>query len=239
MEASRVPQTARGPHVTRGVLARAAQIALMFVLIGFILFAAAGRLDWAWGWLYLAIYLVSTLVNAWFLRSSPELVAERGQPADVPTWDRVIGGLWALAQFVALPLVAGLDVRFGWTGSVDVAWHVAGAVIFAAGLGLFGWALTTNAWFSTVARVQPERGHAVCRDGPYRIVRHPGYSGGILQSLGSPLLLGSVWALVPATVAVALMVARTRLEDRMLTIGLAGYPAYARDVRYRIAPGIW
>jgi len=239
MAVEHVPQTRPRDDVARGIAARAAQIGVMFLLIGFVLLGAAGRLDWGWGWAYLAIYLASTLVNAWFLRRDPELVAERGQPGRMPAWDKALGGLWSLAQFVLLPLVAGLDERFAWTGPVDVAGHVAGVLVFAAGLALFGWAMIANAYFSTVARVQPERGQAVCREGPYRFVRHPGYVGAILQSIGSPFLLGSMWALLPAAAAAVLMGARTSFEDRMLMADLPGYEEYARDVRQRLLPGVW
>jgi protein-S-isoprenylcysteine O-methyltransferase Ste14 len=211
----------------------------MFLVIGVVLFGSAGRVDWVWGWVYLAIYLASTLVNAWFLRRDAELVAERGQPGTMPGWDKALGGLWSLAQFVLLPLVAGLDVRFGWTGPVDLVWYLAGVLLFAAGLALFGWAMIANAYFSTVARVQPERGQTVCREGPYRVVRHPGYAGAILQSIGSPFLLGSVWALLPAVAAGALMAARTSFEDRMLLSDLPGYDEYARHVPHRLVPGVW
>lgn len=239
MATEHVPQSRPRDDVARGIALRAVQIGVMFLLIGVVLFGAAGRLGWTWGWAYLAIYLASTLVNAWFLRRDPELVAERGRPGQMPRWDKALGGLWSLAQFVLLPLVAGLDERFGWTGPVDVAWHLAGALIFGAGLALFGWAMIANAYFSTVARVQPERGQAVCREGPYRFVRHPGYVGAILQSIGTPFLLGSLWALLPAVAAGALMAARTSFEDRMLMAGLPGYESYARDVRHRLVPGVW
>jgi protein-S-isoprenylcysteine O-methyltransferase Ste14 len=212
----------------------------MFLVQGAIVFGAAGRLDWTWGWLFLAIYLGSTLLNAWFLlRTSPEMVAERGRPGAMPGWDKVIGGLWGVLQFVVLPLVAGLDDRFGWTGSLDLGWHLLGIVLFAAGLALFGWAMIANAYFSTAARIQADRGQTVCRSGPYRVVRHPGYAGTLLQSIGIAVLLGSLWALLPALVAAALMITRTWFEDRMLRAELAGYVEYAREVRYRLVPGIW
>lgn len=223
-----------------GIVARAAQIGIMFLLIAGLLFGGAGTLDWFWGWLYVLIYLASVLVNAWFLRHRPELIAERGRPAEsMLAWDKVLGGLWAVTVFVALPLVAGLDLRFGWTGPVDVAWHLLGAALFAAGLALFGWAMVVNAYFSTVARLQRDRGQTVCREGPYRLVRHPGYAGAILESIGSPLLLGSVWALLPAATAVACMAARTLLEDRMLLAELPGYAEYASEVRQRLVPLVW
>jgi len=177
----------QGSGVKAGILARAVQIGVMFLLIAGLLFGGAGTLDWFWGWLYVLIYVASVLVNAWFLRHSPELVAERGRPAGpMRAWDKVLGGLWAVAQFVALPLAAGLDLRFGGTGPVDVVWHVLGVGLVAAGLGLFGWAMVANAYFSTAARVQADRGQAVCREGPYRFVRHPGYAGAILQSVAAP-----------------------------------------------------
>ena len=79
-----------------------------------------------------------------------------------------------------------------------------------------------------------------CRvEGPYRFVRHPGYAGAILESIGSPLLLGSVWALLPAATAVACMAARTLLEDRMLLAELPGYAEYASEVRQRLVPLAW
>lgn len=224
----------------RGVIARGAQIAVMFGLIGLLLFGAAGTVDWVWGWVYLGVYAASVVVNAWFLRTNLELVAERGRPAaSGPARDKVLGGLWAAAEFIALPLVAGLDVRLGWTGPVDPAWHIVGGLVFAAGLGLFGWAMVTNAWFSTAARIQADRSQQVCTAGPYRLVRHPGYAGTILQALGAPLLLGSLWAVLPAAVAIGCMVARTRLEDAMLLDGLPGYRQYAAVVHHRLVPLPW
>jgi protein-S-isoprenylcysteine O-methyltransferase Ste14 len=233
------PPRAEQPNLAGGILARVLQIAVVFGVIGAVLFVAAGRLDWPWAWLMLGIYLASVAVNATAMRHHPETVAERGRPAEMKRWDQVISGLWGLAQFLLVPLVAGLDERFGWTAELAAAWHLAGALAFAAGLALFGWAMVTNAYFSTVVRIQAERGHTVCRSGPYRWVRHPGYVGAILQSLAMPLLLGSAWALAPGVAAAALMTLRTALEDRTLQAELPGYREYAQEVRYRLVPGVW
>ena len=142
-------------------------------------------------------------------------------------------------QFLMIPLVAALDMRFAWTLNIGVTWHVVGAVLFAAGLGLFGWAMITNAYFSTAVRIQSERGQTVCRTGPYTFVRHPGYTGTLLQSIGMPLLLGSWWALIPGLLAAGLMTARTTFEDRALQAELPGYVDFVQNVRYRLIPGIW
>jgi len=203
-----------------------------------VLFLSAGELDWLWAWVYIGIYLVGVSINAaLLLRYSPETIAERAEVKGAKGWDKVISGLGALMYFVFIPLVAGLDTRFGWTGPVGLALHVTGAVAFALGEALFSWAMLSNAYFSTMVRIQ--KGHVICTTGPYRFVRHPGYDGAILQMLALPLMLGSLWALVPGGLAASLMVVRTVLEDGTLLEELAGYEEYAQRVRYRLLPGLW
>ena len=101
------------------------------------------------------------------------------------------------------------------------------------------WALVENRFFSSVVRIQTDRGHVVCDSGPYRIVRHPGYAGNMLALLGIVLALSSLWTLIPAAAALVIAVIRTTLEDRTLQEELPGYKEYARRVRYRWFPGIY
>jgi protein-S-isoprenylcysteine O-methyltransferase Ste14 len=79
----------------------------------------------------------------------------------------------------------------------------------------------------------------VCREGPYRFCRHPGYLGGVLFGLATPILLGSFWALIPQGLAVLLLIVRTVLEDCMLTRDLLWYSEYKQAVRYLLVPGFW
>lgn len=237
---SEIPSGVNPHNVVGGILSRSAQILILFVVQAAILFLAIGRLDWIWGWVFLCLYIISASVNSvLMMRASPETIAERGQAKVTKDWDKIVSGLWSLAQFLALPLIAGLDGRIGWTRDIGSAWHITGAIVFAIGLGIFGWAMITNAYFSTAVRIQSDRGQTVCRTGPYRFVRHPGYAGAILQSLGAPLLLGSWWALIPGITAASLMIIRTSFEDRTLQSELPGYQDYIREVRYRLVPGIW
>jgi len=223
-----------------GILARAAQILVMFIVMGLELFLASGRLNWFWAWVFIGISLLSVAINAIFmLRSSPETVAERGKPKEVKDWDKVIGGFWLMGQYFLVPLLAALDNRFGWTGALSLGWHLLGATVYAASLGLAGWAMITNAYFSTAVRIQSDRGQTVCRNGPYAFVRHPGYVGFFFQALSVPILLGSLWAGLFALPAGILMIIRTSLEDRMLQAELAGYKEYAKEGKYRVIPGIW
>jgi protein-S-isoprenylcysteine O-methyltransferase Ste14 len=227
-------------NVVKGIVLRLGTIAAFLILQAMLLFGGAGTLNWPWAWVYFGISLVTVLINgAIMLRTSPETIAERGRPKEVQSWDKVVSGIGGAAVYLVLPLVAGLDVRFGWTPALSAAWHVGGAVVLAAGYGLTAWAMVSNAYFSTAVRIQTERGHVVCRSGPYRFVRHPGYVGYMLQSLGMCFLLGSLWALVPALVGMLAMVIRTATEDRMLQSELSGYREYAQEVHSRLVPGIW
>ena len=231
---------ARNEQLQAGLQKRARQIVSTIVIQGGILFLAAGRLDWGPAWLYLGIYVLYIMINFFLMRNNPETIAERADAGENwKTWDKVVGSIFGVMYFIGILLVAGLDHRFAWTGSLPAWLQWVGGLMFFGGGALFSWAMVTNAYFSTVVRIQEERGHAVCSDGPYRIVRHPGYIGAIVQSFAGPLLLGSYWALVPGALAALAMLVRTSLEDRTLQEELAGYQAYTRQVRYRLLPGIW
>jgi protein-S-isoprenylcysteine O-methyltransferase Ste14 len=136
-------------------------------------------------------------------------------------------------------IVAGLDQRYGWTGSFPLAAQIVALAVCALGYALVVWATAANAFFSQIVRIQSECGHAVVTGGPYRYVRHPAYVGAILYELAAPVLLASWWALIPSGLNAILLVLRTALEDRTLQTGLTGYADYARQVRHRLLPGIW
>jgi len=226
--------------VSKGILARLTQILVMFLVMALELFIGAGTLGWVWAWVFLGIGLISVSINAYFMmRTSPETIAERGKPKEVKTWDKWIGGSWMIGQYFLVPIICALDFRFGWTGEIALAWHLLGVVGYTLSLGLTGWAMISNAYFSTAVRIQKDRGQQVCTTGPYHYVRHPGYVGFFFQALSMPLLLGSFWALLFAIPFAALMVIRTTLEDRMLHEQLPGYMEYAQQVRYRLLPGVW
>jgi protein-S-isoprenylcysteine O-methyltransferase Ste14 len=142
-------------------------------------------------------------------------------------------------MMMATWVIAGLDVRWGWTASWPLAAHLAGLLFNVLGYSLFMWAMTANAFFSEGVRIQTERGHTVATGGPYRFVRHPGYLGAITANLATPVLLGSWWALLPAVALAALYILRTALEDRTLQAELPGYKEFTQQTRFRLFPGVW
>jgi protein-S-isoprenylcysteine O-methyltransferase Ste14 len=206
-----------------------------------LLFGSSGRLDWPMAWALVGMFLAFQIASAIaFLPKSPEFIAERsGFPEGTRTWDIVIAISAALSLPAISALVAGLDLRFGWRPEIPAPIKLAALLVAVAGVGLVFWSMLANRFFSSMVRIQHERGHTVVSAGPYRYVRHPGYVGVMTYTLAMPVMLGSVWALVPSGVAAILFVVRTALEDRILRRDLEGYTEYAGRVCYRLLPGIW
>jgi len=216
---------------------RLIQVIVQFLVVIAILFISSGRLDWVWVWVYVGVGIGIMAINMLIL--PPELIAERGQPREnVKNWDRVVTTLSLFPTLGSL-VVAGLDERFAWSPELALVVHLVALAVMVLGQGLFSWAMASNKFFSTAVRIQMDRGHAVATGGPYRYVRHPGYVGYVVSTLSTPLIFGSLWALIPAALTACLLVVRTALEDRTLLEELDGYQDYAARVRYRLLPGVW
>jgi protein-S-isoprenylcysteine O-methyltransferase Ste14 len=214
--------------------------AMGVVIVALTLFLPAGRLDWAMGWALVGLYALWVAATALVLiPNNPELYLERATRREGgKTWDTVILSIIGLTT-MAKHVVAGLDVRFGWTVPLPLALQLAAMGVAALGYALMTWALAVNAFFSKVVRIQEDRGQRVVTRGPYRLVRHPGYVGTIAFELATPIMLGSLWALIPGVLGASLTVVRTVLEDRTLQRELDGYQEYARHVPHRLLPGVW
>ncbi|NMC30787.1 MAG: isoprenylcysteine carboxylmethyltransferase family protein [Pelolinea sp.] len=208
--------------------------------MGAALFWSAGTLYWWQAWAVLLIMLVWSIATAVvILRSDPSLLAERlGPRKGAKRWDTVIMSVLGLVQLVRY-IVAGLDVRHGWSSPFSIAGQLVALVLCALGYVLMVWATASNRFFTQIVRIQKERGQTVVKDGPYRYVRHPGYLGAIVFEALVWVVLGSWWSAVPSGLGVMLLLVRTALEDKALKAELEGYAAYTQEVRYRLLPGIW
>lgn len=228
------------PALRRAVVRRFGQIGLLVFIQAVALFLAAGHWDWREAWTYLGVYVAFIGVSAaLLLPRNAALVAERGEvQPNAKGWDLWLGIGFGISG-PGMLLVAGFDERWTWSAPVTLAWQLAGLASIVLGYALFAWAMATNTFFSAVVRIQKERGHTVVTGGPYRFVRHPGYSGMLLYSLATPVLFGSWWAFLPAILLVIVLVIRTVLEDRTLQTELPGYADYARRTPYRLIPGLW
>ena len=219
------------------------RLIITYLLIPLVLLVCGWDLGWWQAWVFsLLIFTAGIGGRIWAERRHPGLTAERQSGESIQgakTWDKVLAPLMAISLSFPLVITAGLDHRYGWSPAFPLWLNIIGFILIAVGYAFGVWAFIENRFFSSVVRIQTDRGHVVCDTGPYRIMRHPGYAGNILPLLGIVLALSSVWTVIPAVVALIIAIVRTALEDRTLQEELPGYREYAQRVRYRLLPGIY
>ncbi len=224
------------------VLRIVVMLLLVLVVIPMLPIFISGRWGWWQAWVMTIVFILSFIISrAIARRRSPDILKERAnylQHDNTQAWDKWLSPVVAFGS-VFIFLVAGLDALFQWSAGFSLPVEMIGLALILAGYTLGSYAFVENTFFSGTVRIQEERGHEVVSSGPYGWMRHPGYLGSLVSSLGMPLLLDSAWAFIPVVVFAVFFVIRTRLEDRFLQANLPGYREYAQKVRYRLLPGIW
>ena len=224
------------------ILRMTIQTTIWLAALAIILFVSAGDWGWPQGWAFLIEIAISSFaVSLWLARHDPALLEARlSAPVhrDQRRWDRAFMAAGALV-FVAWLVVSALDARrFQWS-RVPLWAQALGAVLIAVCMTLVWRTFRFNTFAAPQIRIQKDRGQRVITDGPYRIVRHPMYASALLMFVGTPLLLGSWWGLLFVPVGVVGIGMRAVGEERMLRRELPGYDDYARQVRFRMLPGVW
>ncbi|MGC2825092.1 MAG: isoprenylcysteine carboxylmethyltransferase family protein [Pseudolabrys sp.] len=211
------------------------QSLVFVIMLAATLFGVAGRIDIIEFWVYIAIIATVSALSLTILDT--DLMQERMRPGG-----RRVG--WHFLPLIIVMflhwVVAGFDRgHFHLSDALPAGLEVAAMILFALVWIVFVWAMYVNRFFSSIPRIQSERGHTVVSGGPYRFVRHPGYTASLLAAVTSGLALGSWISTFIAPIALALLVWRTIVEDRMLQRDLPGYADYAARVPYRLVPGVW
>ncbi len=212
------------------------QSVAFFVLAAVALFASAGTVAILTYWIYLAIF--AAVFVASFRWLDPDLARERMRPGGKkpPLALRLFSGV----LFVHW-VIAGLDHgRFHWSDSVPTWLQWTALIAVAAGYAFCFWAMRVNRFFSSIVRIQSDRGQVVITTGPYVFIRHPGYLAGIvIVAASGPALDSWIAAAVLVVSTLPFLLYRAATEDRVLLAELPGYRDYAERVRWRLLPGIW
>lgn len=207
-----------------------------------VLFVSAGTVDWPQAWAFLALSGVLGVASGLIIaRDNPSLLRERMRgpiQKEQKPWDKVLL-VAIIVVCTALPIAAGIDAKRIEYSHMPLWLEALGALLIAVGLYLFHVVMATNAYASTVVRIQGERGHKVISTGPYAYVRHPMYSGVASYFFGIAFLLGSWWAVGIAAIIVLIFAVRAVWEEETLKEELEGYSDYAERVRFRLVPWIW
>jgi protein-S-isoprenylcysteine O-methyltransferase Ste14 len=206
------------------------------VLIGLLLFLPAWTFNYFGAWLLLgALFVPMIIMGAVMLIKAPALLEKRLNNKEKEATQRGVVALSAL-MFLGGFVLSALDFRFGWS-YVPMWLTIAAAVIFLVGYGLYAEVMRENAYLSRTVEVQ--KGQKVIDTGLYGIVRHPMYLATLLMFLPIPLILQSLWGLIPMALYPVVIVIRILNEEKVLTKDLCGYKEYKKKVKYRLIPFIW
>ena len=206
------------------------------LVVGLLLFLPAGTFAYWQGWLLMGILFIPMFIAGLFmLIKSPDLLRRRLDVREEQSEQKTVillSGLMFLAVFV----VAGLNVRFGWMVlPAWVSWAAAGLFLFA--YALYAEVLRENVWLSRTVKVQENQ--KVIDTGLYGIVRHPMYMVTLFLFLFMPLVLGSPFSFVISLAYLPIIAGRVRNEEKVLESGLEGYREYKNRVRYKVIPFVW
>jgi protein-S-isoprenylcysteine O-methyltransferase Ste14 len=209
------------------------------VAIAALLFVAAGTLHYWQAWMYLAVYLVSSLIITLDLvRTDPKLLERRmrgGPFAEKQRSQKIIMSLTSMG-FVALMIVPGLDRRFAWSHMPPYL-SLAGVALVVLGFVAVYFVFKANSF--AAATIELAADQQVISTGPYAWARHPMYAGGLVLLAGIPLALGSWWGLLVLVAILPALIWRMIDEENFLIRSLPGYREYLAKVRYRLVPGVW
>ena len=201
---------------------------------------ASGSWGGWYGWLYISLDVALGILAAIWVPLTPEMEQERtSMKAGVKQWDKYLVIPLSIWYPFGVLVLAGLDSRFGWSSNIPAAFIFLAAIVAVGGRVISTWAAASNPFYGRFVRIQTDRGHIAVDQGPYRYIRHPGYSGLSIFLLCAGIILNSWWTVMGNVLAVGFLILRTVLEDRTLQDELSGYSAYAQQVRFRLFPGVW
>jgi len=204
-----------------------------------VIFIPAGTFNYWQGWTYLAVFAAAgSGYTVYLVRHDPALLRRRMEAGIAHEKERtqkvVVAFLYV--AFIALVVLPPLDVRFGWS---NVPWYVSliGNALTIVSFYIFYLVSKVNTYAASSIRV--EEGQRVVSTGVYSLVRHPMYFGALILMVGTPLALGSWWALLITPLFVPILYFRIANEEKVLVRDLPGYREYQQKVRCRLIPWIW
>ena len=201
---------------------------------------SAGTLFNVRGWIYFFFYFItSIIVLAVMFNNHIETLSERGKKHNnTKNWDKICLAIYVPSAFYIIYIIAGLSIRFNWPVLSAIFVHI-GIILYIMSTILGVWPIMENKHFESTARIQDDRNQNVITTGPYKLVRHPGYSSIIIWAFSVPMIFGSLYTYIVSVIIVVTIIIRTYFEDCMLKKELPGYMEYTKEVKYRLMPFIW
>ena len=211
---------------------------IAIALIGVILCLLAGRFNYWQGWGFAVLFAVLTNAQGvWLGIKDPKLLERRKMVAAVQqSRGEKITLFVAFFSIACLLIFSALDQRFGWSHAPFYISFIGDGLMVLSFI-VYYVVFRVNSFAGS--SIQTFEDQKVISSGPYAIVRHPKYVGDLFLLIGTPLSLGSWWALLFLMLAIPGLVWRILDEERLLKRDLPGYIEYTKKVRYRLIPYIW
>jgi protein-S-isoprenylcysteine O-methyltransferase Ste14 len=216
-------------------------ILLLQRIIGIALyFGSAGTMYDIRGIVNTSLYLIVSIVACvLMLLGHQETLSERGKKQNnTKKWDKIILPVFVILAYFGIYFIAGLGNRLLWN-RLSIEYFYAGIILYLLSCVFTVWPVLVNKHFEETSRIQNNRDHAVISSGPYRIIRHPGYTGIVLWAIASFLMFGTIAVGIVSAIIIIIILVRTYFEDKMLKNELTGYSEYSQKVKYRLIPFIW
>jgi protein-S-isoprenylcysteine O-methyltransferase Ste14 len=223
---------------TNSLLKIIVRVLMIFIFLGLLLFLTAGSANYNEAWIYiLSLFLTGLFVIGYFYKKDPEFIGGRIlKRREKEETSKSIQNILSIPIFIGL-LIPGLDYRFGWS-DVPLSLVIISVVFVLAGYMIIARVMEENRYASSIIEISNEQ--KVIESGPYKIIRHPMYTGGLLFTIFTPLALGSYWALISFSATSVLgIILRIINEEKFLKANLQGYDEYCRKTKYRLIPFLW
>ncbi len=211
----------------------------LFLVMTALLFISAWTLDYWQAWTFLAVYFAASIaITLYLMKKDPRLLERRlsgGPTAEKEPRQKIIM-VFASLGFVGLIVSSALDHRFAWSHMPPYVALLGDVLVGLGWLAIF-FVFRENTFSSATIELVPDQ--KVISTGPYALVRHPMYAGGLIMLLGIPIALGSWWGLLVVVAMAPALIWRLIDEEKFLARNLAGYVEYQEAVRYRLMPPLW
>ena len=212
---------------------------LLFLIMAALLFIPAWTLDYWQAWAFLTVYFAWSLaITLYLMKNDPDLLARRmsgGPTAEKQTAQKIIMSFTSLG-FIGLIVIPAFDHRFAWS-HMPPSTALVGDLLVALGWLAIFFVFRENTFTSATIELAPDQ--KVISTGPYALVRHPMYAGGLIMLLGIPIALGSWWGVLVMAAMMPALIWRLFDEEKFLSRNLPGYMEYQNKVRYRLLPHVW
>lgn len=213
------------------LMIKRAAFLIIQLLFGFsILLVSSGDITYQGMWILSGLYVLTYIIFLIVLPREVKLTRSK-KDMNQPLYEKVIRVLLFIAGYGTY-VVAGIDYRYQWSQDIPLYMLFLAIFIFILGMGITLWAMIENPYFNK--HISKTEKHQIITTGPYAVIRHPGYLGMMTYFAVTPIILQSIYAMIPTLIIISLMIIRTHLEDSYLSQHIETYKTYQKEVKNKL-----